>query len=379
MTATVVAPAAAVPAASRAAATGPRESSAGTDLFDRQLHAARQQRESTQGSADTSSREPAQEPSRESECKPTHASKGAHAADALPATSRDAGVAAAAPLTSEAVAAATADSHSVDPGRDAEVDGDQAGAALAGSMLALLGLSSGVALAAVTTTNGCAATSAGTGKTVATDASAAALLLASTQDSGVAAMATGTALLSTGMQPAGDDTGLPAIDKAADRSTDLASVPALPAAVTTATPVATHQLQLPSPVGSQAFAHELGQQMVWLTGQDLKQARIRLHPEELGQLDVKISVSHDRVDVVFSAQHPAAVTAIQQSLSQLGQMLTQQGLSLGQAEVGQHDRGANQSHAGVAPNDAAMGDTDEVQGVGLRTSIGVVGLLDAFA
>ena len=90
-------------------------------------------------------------------------------------------------------------------------------------------------------------------------------------------------------------------------------------------------------------------------------------------------MSHDRVDVVFSAQHPAAVTAIQQSLSQLGQMLTQQGLSLGHTEVGQHDRGENQGHGVVAPNDAVVDDIDEVHGIGQHASIGAVGLLDAFA
>ncbi len=250
-------------------------------------------------------------------------------------------------------------------------------------MLALLGLSSGVAPAvAAATSAGDTASPANTGtagKTVTSDAGAAAWLQANALDSGSAATAIGTALPSAGTQPAGDGIGLPAVAKAADRSADLASVLGLPATVAAAAPAVTHQLQLPSSVGSQAFAHELGQQVVWLTGQDVKQARIRLHPEELGQLDVKISVSHDRVDVVFSAQHPAAVTAIQQSLSQLGQLLTQQGLSLGHAEVGQHDHGKNHGRGGATPNDAAMDATDEVHGVDLRASIGAVGLLDAFA
>jgi len=88
--------------------------------------------------------------------------------------------------------------------------------------------------------------------------------------------------------------------------------------------------------------------VAWLGGQGIKQARIRLHPEELGSLDVKVSVTHGRVDVVFSAQHPAAVAAVQQSLPQLDQMLAQHGLSLGHAEVGQQDRGDRHGHAGDA-------------------------------
>ena len=378
MTASAVVPPTAVPAAPRAAATSPRESSVSTDGFDRQLHAARQQREPAQDSADASSP------------KSIHASKDTQSDASPQATVADASGTATTPLTGAAttttatVAVATAaSSHQTDPGRDTHVDGDQAGAALAGSMLALLGLSSGVAPAvAAATSAGDTASPANTGtagKTVTSDAGAAAWLQANALDSGSAATAIGTALASAGTQPAGEEIGLPAVAKAADRSADLVSVLGLPATVAAAAPAVTHQLQLPSSVGSQAFAHELGQQVVWLTGQDVKQARIRLHPEELGQLDVKINVSHDRVDVVFSAQHPAAVTAIQQSLSQLGQMLTQQGLSLGHAEVGQHDHGNNHGRGGASPNDAAVDDTDEVHGVGLRTSIGAVGLLDAFA
>jgi flagellar hook-length control protein FliK len=375
MTASAVVPPTAVPAAPRAAATSPRESSVPTDGFDRQLHAARQQREPAQDSADASSP------------KSIHASKDTQSDASPQATVADASGTATTPLTGAAVTTVTvataASSHQADPGRDTHVDGDQAGAALAGSMLALLGLSSGVAPAAAAATSaGETANPASTGtagKTVTSDAGAAAWLQANALDSGSAATAIGAALPSAGTQPAGDEIGLPPVAKAADRSADLASVLGLPATVAAAAPAVTHQLQLPSSVGSQAFAHELGQQVVWLTGQDVKQARIRLHPEELGQLDVKINVSHDRVDVVFSAQHPAAVTAIQQSLSQLGQMLTQQGLSLGHAEVGQHDHGKNHGSGGATPNDAAVDDTDEVHGVGLRTSIGAVGLLDAFA
>lgn len=153
---------------------------------------------------------------------------------------------------------------------------------------------------------------------------------------------------------------------------------ALPAGPAPAAPVATHQLQVPTPVGNQAFARDLGQQVMWLGGQDIKQARIRLHPEELGSLDVHVSVQHGRVDVVFSAQHPGAVAAVQQSLPQLDQMLAQHGLSLGHTEVGQQDRG-DQQGSGDRSRPGAMEDTGESQGVSPLASPGMVGLVDAFA
>ncbi|WP_136257448.1 flagellar hook-length control protein FliK [Rhodanobacter lindaniclasticus] len=133
----------------------------------------------------------------------------------------------------------------------------------------------------------------------------------------------------------------------------------------------------PVPVApAHAFAQELGQQLAWFVGHDVKQARIRLHPEELGSLDLKISVQHNRVDVVLQAQHPGAVTAVQQALPQLDQMLARHGLSLGHADVGQHDRGGQAGHRGQGDEIAAI---DDVAGPGQIVPLAQVGLVDAFA
>ncbi|HUA80271.1 MAG TPA: flagellar hook-length control protein FliK, partial [Dyella sp.] len=80
-----------------------------------------------------------------------------------------------------------------------------------------------------------------------------------------------------------------------------------------------HNLGMNAPVGSSGFAKELGQQITWLSGQDIKQAQIRLNPQDLGPLDVKVSVEHGRVDVSFMTQHPAATAAVQQGMNQLNQ------------------------------------------------------------
>jgi flagellar hook-length control protein FliK len=140
------------------------------------------------------------------------------------------------------------------------------------------------------------------------------------------------------------------------------------------------QLQSTQTAGSPTFAQELGDQIAWLGGQDIKQARIRLHPEELGQLDVKVSVQHGRVDVAFIAQHPGAVTAVQQTLSQLDSMLAHHGLSLGQADVSQQQAGQGDSyaaqHGGNGNGDGAAND-DAV--AGLTTVRMSKGLVDDFA
>ncbi|HEY9133515.1 MAG TPA: flagellar hook-length control protein FliK [Dyella sp.] len=165
------------------------------------------------------------------------------------------------------------------------------------------------------------------------------------------------------------------------KNTDITAMLGLSDAVQSGAPTAQpHMLQMQSPVDSSGFAQELGQQVAWLGGQEIKQAQIRLNPEELGQLEVKVSVEHNRVDVIFAAQHPAAVTAVQQTLGQLDTMLAGQGLSLGQAQVGQQQAqgfgGSSSGKGGHARGGDAAGNDVEVSPVVQRLA---VGLLDTFA
>ncbi len=136
--------------------------------------------------------------------------------------------------------------------------------------------------------------------------------------------------------------------------------------------------QIAAPAGSPDFAPELGQQISWFANHDIKQARIRLHPEELGMLDLKITVQHGKVDVAFIAQHPGAVLALQQSLPQLDQLLAQHGLSLGHSEVSQQGRddAPRQGHGNGGAD--AVGDV-EVHAAGIVSGPRSVNLLDAFA
>lgn len=145
---------------------------------------------------------------------------------------------------------------------------------------------------------------------------------------------------------------------------------------------APHSLNISANVTSPTFSQELGQQVSWLGGQEVKQAQIRLNPQELGPLDVKVSVEHGRVDVVFAAQHPATVAAVQQSLQQLTQMLGGQGLSLGQASVGQHmaqqQFDHSQRHASSTP--AQTNDVEPIDtAVSPLSAPLAIGLVDAFA
>lgn len=156
--------------------------------------------------------------------------------------------------------------------------------------------------------------------------------------------------------------------------TQLATGQVSQAAVPVPAPAALQSTQV---AGTPAFANELGQQIAWMSHGDIKEASIRLHPQDMGQLDVKISVHENRVDVAFAAQHPAAVQAVNQTLTQLDTMLAHHGLQLGQAQVGQQKagqdgQGTGKSFAQATQGSGEPGDTAEVQRATVRVSNALV-------
>ena len=144
------------------------------------------------------------------------------------------------------------------------------------------------------------------------------------------------------------------------------------------------ELPLAATPGSPQFSHELGEHLLWLVREGVHEARLQLNPRDLGPIEVRLGVSDGAAQLSFSAQHAGTAAAVQQSLPQLREMLAQQGLQLGQAEVSQQQPGAGQqapqqerSAAGDARSAAARG-VDEPF-VGERVRVIGRGLVDAYA
>ncbi|MFC4764334.1 flagellar hook-length control protein FliK [Dyella koreensis] len=263
---------------------------------------------------------------------------------------------------------ATADDATIDP---AERNGN----VLAAAVLAMLG--QGAAAPATTAQAGKSAGLSLTGNKTALQLHPGAAMTGNTADASPVGAAAATPIVDVATLAANDiGPSIAEPHKSAEASAaDLLAAPLNLHSAPSGTP-APHALKMDAPVNTPAFAQELGQQVAWLGGQDIKQARIRLRPEELGQLDVKVSVEHGRVDVSFTAQHPSAVTAVQQTLGQLDLMLAGHGLSLGQAQVGQQGgHGGGREQAGQAGDVFA----NEAEPVGQVAQPMAVGLLDTFA
>lgn len=139
----------------------------------------------------------------------------------------------------------------------------------------------------------------------------------------------------------------------------LASSPASPAVATpiSGNPAAagllpTHVVQatradgaLPpvqAPLDSPQWGNEFASRVVAMVREDFAEAEIRVTPQELGPIEVRIRIEGDRLHAQFGAVSAEAREALMSNLHRLREMLAGEGLNLGQAFVGHHGGG----HAG---------------------------------
>ncbi len=163
----------------------------------------------------------------------------------------------------------------------------------------------------------------------------------------------------------------------------------MPAAPLTATTPAaappTTALPIDVPVTDTRWGEALGERVMWMTGQKLGSAEIRLNPQELGPVKIEIKLDDNQAQVHFTAQHAATREAIEQALPRLRELLQSEGLNLANTNVS--DDGVQQQQDGrgesarSAPDRLLAGDNDgddaDQHGV-LAQRLGD-GLIDTFA
>lgn len=100
----------------------------------------------------------------------------------------------------------------------------------------------------------------------------------------------------------------------------------------------------PLSLQAQDAALRLGERLRWLRDSGVQEARLQLHPRELGSVDIRIRIEGQGASVWFGADHPGARAALEASLPQLRDRLAGEGLQLAQASVGGQsaDAGAGQ-------------------------------------
>jgi len=103
-------------------------------------------------------------------------------------------------------------------------------------------------------------------------------------------------------------------------------------------PRARLELALPPGAGQrlgQAFSDGMSAHIGWMAEQKIGRAEIRLHPADLGSVDVQLKVDGNQVRAEFQAANADVRHAIEQSLPRLRDLFSAHGLNLAHADVGQ--------------------------------------------
>jgi flagellar hook-length control protein FliK len=100
-----------------------------------------------------------------------------------------------------------------------------------------------------------------------------------------------------------------------------------------------------NPAQQPAFEQALGERLAWLVQEGRHDARIKLHPAELGSLDIRLSLDGDSTRISLASPHAAVRDALEQAVPRLRELLGSAGLDLSQVNVGTGDA---RSHGDLA-------------------------------
>lgn len=140
----------------------------------------------------------------------------------------------------------------------------------------------------------------------------------------------------------------------------------------------------PTPtLGDDGFDKAVGARLGWLADQKIGHAHIRLNPDDLGPVDVRLQMNGDKVHASFSSPHVDVRHALESSLPRLRELLGEQGFQLAHADVGHQNSGDGSPSAQPGgTGDLAGGDGEPSRGdttVSAAQLMRQRGLLDAYA
>lgn len=139
---------------------------------------------------------------------------------------------------------------------------------------------------------------------------------------------------------------------------DAAQQSLLQPATLPGTPSAT----LAAPLGSSSWQQGLGQQLITLHQNGGQRVELHLHPAELGPLSISLKIGETAAHAHFLSAHPQVRAAVELALPQLREALAEQGITLGEASVGDQrqprEQGESQADRNLAANSATNDDIE---------------------
>ena len=124
---------------------------------------------------------------------------------------------------------------------------------------------------------------------------------------------------------------------------DIAKMAAVVRNESPTTSIPTNQPSMQKNLSDPGWHQELGEKLIWMNKQATPSVELRLNPEHLGPVLVKIDVSHDQATVAFTTQHQVVKDAIEAAIPKLKEMLQGQQLNLADVNVSQQQSEQRQS------------------------------------
>jgi flagellar hook-length control protein FliK len=146
---------------------------------------------------------------------------------------------------------------------------------------------------------------------------------------------------------------------------------------------AAHAAQAPdtpalrAPLGTPQWTQDLGNQLTWMTQHGQETASLRLTPEHLGPLEIRISMREGEASVWFGATNADTRAALDQALPKLKEMFAAQGMVLADAGVFKEAPRQQPKSAGVNFNQRGANESGETSGSG-QISTSRIRLLDTY-
>jgi flagellar hook-length control protein FliK len=129
-------------------------------------------------------------------------------------------------------------------------------------------------------------------------------------------------------------------------------------------------------VGTRAWAEELGTRVTLLAERGQHTASLRLSPEHLGPLEIRIAIRDDQASVWFGAAHADTRAAIEHALPRLREMFAAQGMSLTDAGV---SREPPREQLPMPARQGGAASESAPEPVSAITVVQRIGLIDAYA
>jgi len=165
------------------------------------------------------------------------------------------------------------------------------------------------------------------------------------------------------------------VSPAAPSGAWLGNMPSTTQALNAAAPAA-----MPRAFDQAAWSAALAQQVTASAVAATRETTVRIKPDGLGPIEVRVRIESQHVDVRFAIEHPVTVNMVREALPDLQRMLAQSGLSLGDAQVAQQNAGSR-GQATRGDGSSSRPNDDEPASIGAAVESrprARVGLLDDF-